>query len=167
MTDIPESETSKLSSEKPKRRQFVKPSELIIGLLFIGLVAVLLITLINKITLKRDVSDARTVSSKVIIDIQARNGDAIWRLGSPKFQRAYSPADLTEGFIHLEVATLKTPTLDDQFVVTTSSGRTVFFIYKYTALKVPFYVRTAITHQAGHWYLTGIAGNADETQLTS
>jgi hypothetical protein len=151
---------------KSARRKLIRPGELIIGALFIAVVAVLLITLINKLTLKHDVSNARTVSDKVIADIQKRDGAAIHSLGSPNFQRTYSATSLTQDFKSVEIATLKAPALDHQIAIDTPSGRDVYFIYKYTALKVPFYVRTGIAHRSGHWYLVSIDGNIDESQLT-
>lgn len=152
-------------SDKAKRRKLAKPSELIIGALFIVVVVVLVITLINRLALKRDVSNAQKVSNEVIADIGKRNGAAIRSLGSPDFQRTYTATSLTQGFQSVEIATLKTPTLVDQIVADTPSGRDVYFVYAYTALKVPFYVRTGIEHRSGHWYLVSIAGNIDESQL--
>jgi hypothetical protein len=149
-----------------KRRRLIKPTELVVGAVFIAVCAVLVMTLMNKMTLHRDVTDARAVSDKTITDIQHRDGGAIRSLGSPGFQHRYTAAALTKQFKSVEIATLKTPQLDRQIVVDGSSGRTVYFVYKYTALKVPFYVRTTIQHQSGHWYLTGVNGNIDETVLT-
>jgi hypothetical protein len=161
------SEDTKHTEAKAKRRKkLIKPSELIIGIVFIAVVAVLGMTLVNKITLKRDVVSARSVSDKVISNISKRDGAAIRAAGSPQFQSAYSAAALTQEFKSVEVATLKTPTLDRQIVIDTPAGRTVYFVYEYTALKVPFYVRTTIQHDSGHWYLTNISGNIDESALT-
>jgi cytoskeletal protein RodZ len=174
MSEAPESEVSKPeisepSSRKlptePKRRQFAKPQELVVAVVFIAIVAILIVTLVNKITLNRDVSNARTISNEVVADIQKRDGGAIRSLGSPSFQKTYSAASLTQGFKSVEIATLKTPTPVQQTVVDTPSGRSVYFIYEYTALKVPFYVRTSIRQESGHWYLTSIVGNINESDL--
>lgn len=168
-TEISEPEDSESKSRKlpakPQRRQFIKPQELIVAVVFIAVVAVLLVTLVNKLTLDRDVANARAVSNEAIVDIRERNGNAIWSLGSPDFKKAYTPASLTQGFNSVAVATLKKPTLDRQVVVNSSSGRAVYFVYKYTALKVPFYVRTTVQHESGHWYLTSVVGNIDESVL--
>ena len=168
--EISEPDTSEPSLRKlptkPRRRQLIKPQELVVAAIFIAVVAVLLITLINKLVLDRDIVNARAVSSKVVVDIQKRDGNAIWSLGSPEFQKSYTPASLTRGFQSVAVATLKTPTLVDQISDSEPSGRTIYFVYEYTALKVPFYVRTGIQQESGHWYLTGIAGNIDESDLT-
>lgn len=154
-------------SAKASRRSLIKPRELVIGIIFIGVVTLLLTTLISKIALKRDVTSAQIVSDKVISAINQRDGTAIWNLGSSTFQHQYTPAGLTQSFKDVEIATLKMPTLDQDIVADTPRGRDVYFIYKYTALKVPFYVRTGIEHRSGHWYLTSITGNMDESQLTS
>ena len=150
---------------KTKRRQLIKPSELIIGALFVVVVVILVVTLISKITIKRDVSNAQAVSNEVIADIGKRDGAAIRSLGSPDFQHSYSATSLTQGFESVEIATLKTPKLVDQIVADDANGRDVYFIYEYSALKVPFYVRTGIEQRSGHWYLFSIAGNIDESQL--
>ncbi len=160
------SEQAKQIEAKPTRRRFIKPSELIIAVVFTAVVAVLTITLANKLTLKHDVTSARAVSDKVITNISKRDGTAIRAQGSPKFQKTYTGTELTQDFRSVEVATLKTPQLDRQIVVDAPSGRIVYFVYKYTALKVPFYVRTAVQHQSGHWYLTSITGNINEAALT-
>jgi hypothetical protein len=149
-----------------KRRQLIKPSELVMGTLFIVIVIVLSMTLINKLTLKNDITNAKAVSSQVIADIGKQNGAGIRSLGSPNFQKQFSAAYLTQGFKSVEVATYKTPTVVDQIVGDTPHGRIIFFVYKYSALKVPFYVRTEIEHESGHWYLVNISGNIDESQLT-
>ena len=163
-----ETQETRQTSAKPKakRRTPIKPVELVISAVFIAVVAVLTITLVGKLALKRDTTNARAVSDKVIADIGRRDGAAIRSQGSPKFQSSYSAAELTQDFKNVEIATLKKPQLDRQIVVDTPSGRIVYFVYKYTALKVPFYVRTAIQHQSGHWYLTAITGNVNETALT-
>jgi hypothetical protein len=160
------SKSSDTAETKPKGRRLIKPGELILSIVFVAVCAVLIAILLNKLRLRRDVSNARTVSDKVITDIRRRDGAGIRSLGSPKFQQTYSAAELTQDFKSVEIATLKTPTLDRQIVVDGSSGRVIYFVYKYTALKVPFYVRTTIQHQSGHWYLTGVNGNIDETTLT-
>jgi hypothetical protein len=72
---------------------------------------------------------------------------------------------LTLLFKHEEVATLKNPTLDRTIVYNDKTGRTVFFIYKYTALKVPFYIRTGVTKESGGWKLSSLSGSLDESRL--
>lgn len=159
------SEGNKPMETKKKRRKLVKTNELIIGIVFIAVCAVLVVTIVNKIRLHRDVTAAQAVSDKVITDINKRDGAGIRSLGSPGFQKIYTATELTKDFKSVEIATLKMPDLDQQIVVDGSNGRTVYFIYKYGALKVPFYVRTTIHKQSGHWYLTGVNGNADEGAL--
>ena len=153
------------SSKKQKRRPFIKPKEFIAIAIFVCIVTLLLNVLISDLTLRHDMSAAKNVSYEVVEAINKRDGTAIWKLGSPVFQRQYSPASLTQGFQSLTIATLKMPTLDTQGYINTPQGRDTDFIYKYTALKVPFYVRIGIEHRSNHWYLTSITGNVDESQL--
>lgn len=150
-----------------KRRRAIKPSEIVIITLFVVIVVVLVTTLINKLTDIRDVSDARAVSNEAIADVQARNGQAVRTLGSPDFQKNYSATALTQYFRNITIATLKPPKLIDTVDVGSSSGHVVYFIYEYTALKVPYYIRTEIHDNSGKWQLISIAGNENESQLTS
>jgi len=152
-------------STKPKRRKFIKPTELVFIICFVVVVGLLMNIFISKWTLRRDAGHARVVSDKVINDIQKRDGGAARALGTPTFQKSSTSAGLTSMFKQLEVATLKPPKLDEQFVIDTDNGRTVYFIYKYTALKVPYYIRTAVMNKSGQWQLTGITGNIDESKL--
>lgn len=149
----------------PKRTRKVRVSDIVIFAILAAIIAILAVTLYNRVVLKRDVSNAQAVSDQVIADIQKRDGTDAHKLGSPSFQKTYSAAQLTDLFKAKEIATLKPPALDRQIALTGPKGRTVFFIYKYTALKVPFYVRTGITHVGEHWYLTQISGSADESSL--
>lgn len=149
----------------PNSRPHIKPSDVLIILFFLIIVIVLTTVLIDKLIAKRDTANARTVSDAVIADIQDRNGAKVYALGTPTFQRAYTADGLTQEFQHITIATLKPPAIDQQAVVDSSLGRTVFFVYKYTALKVPYYIRTSMLHRDGKWQLTSITGNADESQL--
>jgi hypothetical protein len=161
----PTPESRKLTGEHKRRRKIIRPYEAFLIVAFVVVVGVLLHILITKVTLSRDTSHARTVSDKVINDIQHRNGSAVRSLGTPTFQKTYSASGLTQEFQHITIATLKPPKLVDTTVVDSSTGRTVFFIYEYTALKVPYYVRTSILNKSGHWQLTSISGSADESEL--
>lgn len=148
----------------PRRKIHV--SDIIIFAVIIIVIIGLAVFLYNHLVLKRDVSNAQKISDQTIADIQKRDGAAAWKLGDKPFQAKNSATDLTNLFKQEEIATLKPPTLDRTIAFTSKRGRTVFFIYKYSALKVPFYIRTGIMHEGPHWYLTNLAGNADESQLT-
>jgi len=147
------------------KRSKVKITDVIVFTILLAIIVGLAVFLFQKIELKRDASHAQTVSDKVIADLQKRDGGAARTLGSSKFKSTYSDAQLTAQFKAVEVATLKAPSLDRTIVYDGSKGRVVYFIYKYSALKVPYYIRTAITKDSGKWELTNISGNADETQL--
>jgi hypothetical protein len=150
---------------KKRKQKIVKSNELILVIVFTAIIALVLTVLINKLSVKHDVTNAQVISTKVIADISKRDGNAIWALGSPSFQRQYTPADLTQGFQAVEIATLKTPTLEQDTVNDASGGHDIDFIYEYTALKVPFYVKVGVEQRSNHWYLTSISGNEDESEL--
>jgi len=159
------SEDNQPAKAKSKRRTLIKPSELIVSVVFIAVCAVLIVTLVNKLTLKHDVANAKTVAEKTVVDIQHNNGAGAYALGSPKFKKTITANALTGQFKAIDVTTSKAPTLDRQIVVDGSSGRSVYFVYKYTTLKVPFYIRVGVQHQSTHWYLVAVTGNVDESTL--
>jgi len=163
MHETPEPRTVE-TPPAPRRLKF-KISDAIILAVIVAVIVLLSVFLVGKLRLKHDVAQAQTVSDKVIADFQKRDGAAVRKLGSSKFQSTYSADVLTKQFKAVNVATSQTPKLDHTTVSSGSKGRTIFFIYKYSALKVPFYVRTALSEQAGAWRLTNISGNADESQL--
>lgn len=153
------------STDKSTRLRVIKPGEVLIITLFAVLVIVLVTTLINKLTSIRDLSNARSVSNQAIADVQARNGQAARSLGSPDFQKSYSAEELTNYFENITEATLKSPKLINTFDESSSSEHVAYFIYEYTALKVPYYIRTETHENSGKWQLISISGNADESQL--
>jgi len=149
---------------KPKKVT-VRPIDIVIFTVIIVIIAILSFTIYNKLVLKHDVTHAQVTADKVVSAIEHREGAAARKLGDKTFQAQNSDASLTQLFKAKEVATLKKPTLDQTIAVTTKNGRTVYFIYKYTALKVPFYVRIGVHNNHDTWQLINIKGNVDETQL--
>jgi hypothetical protein len=123
----------------------------------------------NKQAVAQDVSAAQAVADKVVVAIEKRDGAAARALGDSTFKANNTDASLTELFKDKEVATLKKPQLDRHVVYTNKQGRTVYFIYKYTALKVPYFVRIGVhDNGAGNdWKLANLAGNIDESKLLS
>ena len=97
----------KTGGKRVNGRHGIRPTEIIIIALFVIVVAFLVITLINKLTLTKNMARARTISNEVINDIQARNGQAAYNLGSPTFKQSYSSAELTQYFKSITIATLK------------------------------------------------------------
>jgi hypothetical protein len=164
MTEVVEPGTITPETEpKPRRKLKIKISDVIALVIIVAVIIGLSVFIVNKITLKHDVADARIVADKVIADLQKRDGAAAYKLGNKKFQKSYTADALTKQFKAVEVATLKKPALDRTTV--SSDKHAVVFVYKYTALKVPYYVRVILSDKAGPWQLTNISGNADESQL--
>ncbi|TAH32171.1 hypothetical protein EYC59_06315 [Candidatus Saccharibacteria bacterium] len=129
------------------------------------IIAILGWTIYSKISLKHDVTAAQKVSDETITALQKRDGTTARKLGSASFQKEYTNEALTKQFKTIETATLKAPALENTTVYNSKDGKTVFFIYKYTALKVPYYVRVATLKQDGGWKLIDISGNADVSKL--
>lgn len=138
---------------------------LAIVLVAVGIAAALFY--FNKHAVAQDVSAAQVVADKVVVAIEKRDGAAARNLGDATFKANNTDASLTELFKDKEVATLQKPQLDRHVVYTNKQGRTVYFIYKYTALKVPYYVRIGVHDDSngGDWKLANLAGNIDEAKL--
>lgn len=121
----------------------------------------------NDQSIKHDIAAAQAVADKVVVAIEKRDGGAARVLGDATFKANNTDASLTELFKEKEIATLQKPQLERHAVHTNKQGRTVYFIYKYTALKVPYYVRIGV-HDSGaanSWQLANISGNIDSSKL--
>lgn len=166
--DTPQQQTQAEQAATPARRRKLRlrPLDVIIFAVMLGAIIGLSATLITKISLKHDVSDAQVVSDKAIADLQKRDGQAAYKLGTPTFQKTYTADQLTKQFKAVAVATSKPPTLDRKMVADSKNGtRNIFFIYKYNTFKVPFYIRTGLIQKSGAWQLTAISGDVDESKL--
>jgi len=154
-----------LQTAKPKRKLRLKITDVIAFAVILAVIAVLVVTLHSKLQLKHDVSGAKVVSDKVIADIYRRDGMAVRSLGSSSFKSNYSAQQLTAQFKAIKVATSQMPKLDRQMVASGNKGRHVYFIYKYSTFKVPYYIRTALAQKNGVWQLITISGSVDESKL--
>jgi len=160
------SETEETAVLKQKRKRLrVRGTDILVFVVIIAAIAILSTVLVSKLTLKRHVEAAQAVSDKAIAALQKRDGNAALALGTPTFKKTYTAQQLTQQFKAVEVATSQAPKLDTQTVYNGKDGQTIYFIYKYTRLKVPYYVRTAIADKSGNWQLTNISGNIDESKL--
>lgn len=148
-----------------KRRSIVKSSEMLLIAVVVLVVGIGIVTVVSKATTQRDTADAQAISDQAIAGVQKRNGATVRQLGSASFKKSYSAAELTSDFNHIEVATLKPPTLAQHFTANTASGKSVVFIYEYTALKVPYYMRAIVQNNAGQWQLSSLSGSANESSL--
>ncbi len=153
------------SSEESKKGKKLKPIDIVAIVVVTAVVVVLGWTIYSKLKLKHDVAAAQQVSDQTIAALQKRDGTAAYKLGSTNFQKQYSSDSLTKQFRAIEVATTKSPALENTTVYHGKDGETVYFIYKYSALKVPYYVRTAILDKDGKWQLINISGSVDESKL--
>jgi hypothetical protein len=155
------------TTSKPRRR--VKPTDLLIIAGFIVVVVLLVIFLIHKLQLKRDVASATVVTNQVIDDLSKRDGVAARNLGNTKFKSTYTAATLTQQFKAIELVTGEKPTIDAQAASSGKSGKTVLVVYKYPKklANQPFFVGIAVTQAKGShsWQLTNISGSADESKI--
>jgi hypothetical protein len=119
----------------------------------------------NKLTLKHDVANGRAVADRVVADISKRDGVAVRELGTSTFKSTYSATLLTSQFKSIAPVTSHSRSIDRQTLSNTSSGKTVYIIYKYPTKDLAYYIRIAVVQKSGAWQLTNISGNADESQL--
>lgn len=142
---------------------------LTIGLIIAGIIVVVIgvtsLVLLNRSHTRQAVEAAQKVSDKAIVAIQHRDGGAAVEIGTGEFKAKYTASELTKQFKAIEVATAKPPTLVQHANSNVKGTQTVNFIYVYTHLKVPYYVRTTIVHENDQWKLANISGNLNKDQL--
>ncbi len=143
----------------------LKPIDIVAIVVVTIIIGILGWTLYSKLSLKHDVAAAQVVADQTIAALQKRDGAAARKLGNAKFQSTYTSEALTKQFKAVEVATSQNPELLITTVYNGKDGRTVYFIYGYSALKVPYFIRTAILEKDGQWKLVNISGNADQSKL--
>jgi hypothetical protein len=151
---------------KPKRKLNIGVSDIIIFSIMLIIIVALAITLVSKLQLKHDVSNARTISDKVITDIAKRDGSALRRLGDAKFQSMYTADQLTKQLNSIKLVTDGTATVDKQIVSHGKSGKTVFIVYKYPPklAKQPYFISVSVSPDKNDvWHLTHLGGSANES----
>lgn len=151
-------------------RQRAKPTELLIIIGFIIVVVLLVVFLIHKLQLKREVASATVVTNQVIDDLAKRDGAAARNLGNAKFKSTYAASTLTQQFKAIELVTSEKPTIDQQAASSGKSGKTVVVVYKYPKKLAgqSFFVGVAVTQMNGShsWQLTNITGSADPSAIS-
>lgn len=159
------------------RRLKVRPTDVIVFAIIIAIIASLSVFIINRLSLKHEVSQARNVADKVVADLAKQDTTGIRALGDKSFQAKNSAASLSTALTFhdqngtaIKFADLygdATPTVDQQIVANNSRGQHVAIIYRYDKLKVPFYVRVDISQAPGAtaWTLQGLSASSDETSL--
>lgn len=166
MSDVAEVEPLAPTKKRPK----IKPTDIVVFAVIIVVIVVLSTYIFNQLSLKRNVSNARIVTDKVITAVEKEDGMAARRYGSDKFKSTYSADALTKQFKAIELVTSAgTPTVDHQTFSggTAKTGKSVFIIYKFPPklAKQPFYIRVSVNDKAGSWQVVNIAGSADESSL--
>lgn len=161
-----EPQTDPNSKSKNHRKiTFGRMDAIIFGAIIIAVV-VLSTVLYNMIILRRDVANAKVVATEANLALQKRDGEKVWKLGSPEFQKSATPAELTQAFNGGKNLNLEKSTLYQQGAVTTASGRKTYFIFRYDDLKVPVFVRVELHHVSTHWYITGVSRSTDPSGAT-
>lgn len=157
----------------------LKLRDIIIFALLAIVCIILVITIVGKLNLKQQVAQAKIVSDKVVSAMAKQDTSAIRALGDAKFQAKNSAATLDSALTFRPVGTAPItfaelygdtkPTVDRQIVVKNSTGQHVAIVYRYTKLKVPFYVRIDTTKAPGTqtWHLQALSAGPDETKLIS
>lgn len=149
-----------------QRRRRFKLLDVLIFLIVVGVIAALGITLMGKLHLKHEVSDARLVSDRIVRDISTENAADARSLGDASFQAVHSTAQLKSVFISAKEVAKGHAVVDRQTVSNAKDLQVVNIIYVYPS-KPPYYIRVAVakTHSNAKWQLVGITGNSSEARL--
>jgi hypothetical protein len=166
-----------LETPTRKRRLAVRPLDVIVIAVITIVVIALVIFIIGRLSLKHEVSQAKTVSDKVIAALATQNTGTIRSLGDKKFQAKNSAASLSSALtFHPENSKPitfaqmygdSTPTVDRQIVANNKTGQHVAIIYRYDKLKVPFFVRIETAKMLGSniWTLQSLSASSNEAGL--
>lgn len=178
MAEIDDPEVQPTS--RPQRRIKVGVTDIIILTISLVIIISLAIFIVNRLKLKQEVSGAKSaVASKVITALSKQDTKSLRSLGDSSFQAKNSAASLNthltattpEGnpITFAELYGKSTPTLDKQIVANNARGQHVVFVYRYSRLKAPLFVRIDTTKPPAnsHWYLQALTVGTDEAALTS
>jgi hypothetical protein len=169
-------EGRRLSDTKPKRRQVIKPFEIVLIVGFVIIVAVLLHALISDINENHEVSQGTALSNKVVSSMEKQDTAALRALGTKQFQAIHTAAELYDKLTFKTTPPITFAQLYgkngkrsivSQTVVNNSNGKHVIVLYRYDKLKVPMYVRIIALEPNGssHWYLQQLDASPDESTL--
>jgi len=150
-----------------KKRSWLRAHiwDLLIGIVLVVVILGLADLLVSKLSVKHEVSSARVVSDKVILDMQKQDATDAYKLGGKKFQQSLSAAQLAKQFDTIKSVTSSRPSVDNQTLYKDHvNGDIVFVIYKFPA-QVPFYIRLGIIKESGQWKLTSVKGSVTESEL--
>lgn len=178
MTDTGEQPTEineQHAPEAPKRKLRVRWTDVVIFGVIVIVIIGMAVFIVNKLSLKHEVSQARVVTDKVVADMAKQNTAAIRSLGNKQFQTDHTAAELDSALTFKTSPPIKfselygdtKPTVDQQIVANNARGKHVVIIYRYDKLKIPFFVRvdTIQTPGSNAWQLQALSANPDESKL--
>lgn len=169
--------TSKVETEGSQPDKKLKTIDIVAIVVVTVIVAVLGWTLYSKLQLKHEVSQAQTVSDKVVAAMAKQDTETVRKLGDKQFQAKNTAASLSQNLTSKpESGSVVTfaqlygkskPTIDQRIVTNSSDGQHVAFIYRYDTLKVPLFVRVGVVKTSGSdkWVLQNLSVSPDESKL--
>ena len=167
---------------RPQRQW--KPID-IVAIVVVGIIIVVLSwTIISKLSLKHEVTQAKVVTSQVVAALAKQDTKTIRSLGDKSFQAKNSAASLNDHLTATAQDGTKVtfaqlysdakPSIDSQVVANNSTGQHVAITYRYDKLKAPFYVRIEVAKTTGStkWTLQSLsagpaAPSTDDTGATA
>lgn len=162
--------------DKPARKK-IKLFDIVALALVVIVIVVLAMTLIGKLTLKHEVSQAKAVSDKVVLALAKQDTTAIRSLGDASFQKknsasslntalTFQPTDSTSAVTFGNLYGDSKPTIAHEIVGNNSRGKHVAMIYRYDKFKVPFFVRVNVgTSGNSSWALQGLSASSNEAAM--
>jgi len=143
----------------------------VLAALFIGAGAVWL----HHQALNHELASAQEVTDQVIAAMAKQDTAAVVKLGTKQFQQQNTAKSLSDHLTATDTDGTKItfaqlygdvkPHIDQRIVKNSAAGQYVAVEYKYTKLKVAFYVRVDVlkTPGAKAWHLTALNTTQDET----
>lgn len=124
--------------------------------------------------LVHELADAQAVTDKVIAALSTQDTATIVKLGTPQFQQQNTAKSLSSHLTATDANGTKItfaqlygdtkPSVNERIVKNSSAGQYVAVEYKYTKLKVAFYVRVDVIKTPGAkiWRVTALNTTQDE-----
>lgn len=156
------------ATDKPPKARGRKIFDIAVIVIIVLICGILLRTLLNQLSLKHEVSSARTVSDLIVNDIRKQNGQDVRAHGDKTFQAQNTAANLTAQFKAAAKLTATTPAIDRQTVTNDKNQQAVSVIYKFPN-KQPFYIRIIVVKPKGSdkFQIVNLKGDTRESTLIS
>jgi hypothetical protein len=146
-----------------KQRHRISVVDAVIAVFILIFVLFLAKSLLDQLSLRHEVSSAKTVTNSVITDFKNQDAAGALKLGDATFKAEHTQAQLQNLFKTTNPYLVGPPTVVKQTVANGATASGVGIVYKYGS-QHPFYVQVIVrkTKQGNVWQLYSVSGNASE-----